>query len=85
MIPFFDTLEFQTKKGLDYLDWKEIIMLKNEGTHRTEEGKQRMLEFKLGMNRGRLLNSNLFNNSDKLLIMNSTYFENNTKVSEDNE
>ena len=85
IIKFVDKYPMLTCKQLDYLDWKEIIMLKNEGTHRTEEGKQRMLEFKLGMNRGRLLNSNLFNNSDKLLIMNSTYFENNTKVSEDNE
>ncbi len=60
-------------------------MLKNQGAHRTEEGKSRMLELKLGMNRGRLLNSNLFNNADKLLIMNSTNSEDNTEVSEDNE
>ena len=85
IINFVDKYPMLTCKQLDYLDWKEIIMLKNEGAHRTEEGKQIMLELKLGMNRGRLLNSNLFNNSDKLLIMNSTYFENNTKISEDNE
>lgn len=85
IIKFVDKYPMLTCKQLDYLDWKEIIMLKNKDAHKTEEGKFIMLELKLGMNRGRLLNSNLFNNSDKLWIMNSTNSEDDTKISEDDE
>ena len=44
-----------------------------------------MIEVKLGMNRGRLLSSNLFSNSDKLSMMNSTIFYNKPEDGEDNE
>ncbi len=74
-----------TCKQLDSLDWKEIVGLKNQGSHKTEEGKQKMIELKQGMNRGRLLSSNLFSNLDKLSIMNSTVFDNKTEDGEDNE
>ena len=84
IIKFVDEYPMLTCKQLDYLDWKEIIRLKNQGAHKIEEGKQKMIELKLGMNRGRFLNSNLFNNSDKLSIMNSTIFENKTEDSEGN-
>ena len=84
IIKFVDKYPMLTCKQLDYLDWKEIIRLKNQGAHKIEEGKQKMIELKLGMNRGRFLNSNLFNNSDKLSIMNSTIFENKTEDSEGN-
>ena len=83
IIKFVDKYPMLTSKQLDYLDWKEIIRLKNQGAHKNEDGKQKMIALKLGMNRGRLLNSNLFNNSDKLLIMNSTIFDNKTEDSEE--
>ena len=85
IINFVDKYPMFTCKQLDYLDWKEIIRQKNKGVHKTEEGKQKMIELKLGMNRGRLLNSNLFSNLDKLSIMNSTILDNKPDNGEDNE
>ena len=85
IIKFVDEYPMLTCKQLDYLDWKEIIRLKNEGAHKTEQGKQKMIEFKLGMNKGRLLSSNLFSHLDKLSIMNSTNFDNKAEDGEDNE
>ena len=85
IIPLFDKYPILGNKQLDYLDWKEIIRLKNEGAHKTEQGKQKMIEFKLGMNKGRLLSSNLFSHLDKLSIMNSTNFDNKAEDGEDNE
>ena len=85
IIKCVDEYPMLTCKQLDYLDWKEIIRLKNEGAHKTEQGKQKMIEFKLGMNKGRLLSSNLFSHLDKLSIMNSTNFDNKAEDGEDNE
>lgn len=38
LIPYFDRLTFQTKKGLDYVDFKNILLLKEKGFHFTPEG-----------------------------------------------
>lgn len=61
---------------MDYLDWKQIIELKKRDAHKTEKGKHIMIELKLGMNRGRLLNSNLLDSSDKFQIMKSNDCDN---------
>lgn len=65
IIDFVDKYPMLTRKHLDYLDWKEIISLKTKGLHKTVEGKENMLSLKLGMNRGRLLNSNSIKKTDK--------------------
>jgi len=38
LIPFFDSLVWQSKKELDYQDWKSVLNLKLRGQHFTEEG-----------------------------------------------
>jgi hypothetical protein len=69
-----------TRKYLDYLDWKKIIELKSNEAHKTSKGKQEIIDLKIGMNRGRLLNSNLFCNSDRLRIVNWYNFYKDRKV-----
>ena len=71
IIKFVDQYPMLTRKQLDYKDWKEIIELKKSNAHYTTEGKETMLKLKLGMNRGRFLNSSSFNSSDKLQIIKS--------------
>ena len=66
IIEFVDKYPMFTRKHLDFLDWKEIIDLKHNNAHKNIQGKNHMLNLKLGMNRGRLLNSNLLTSSDKL-------------------
>jgi len=69
IIDFFDKNPLFTRKHLDFLDWKKIIELKSVGTHKTKEGVQNIINLKVGMNRGRLLNSNLLNSTSKLEII----------------
>ena len=38
LIPLFDSMTWQSKKFLDYQDWKLILRLKNLGLQYTEEG-----------------------------------------------
>jgi len=70
VINFFDKYPLLTSKNLDYSDWKLIIELKKKNLHRTPEGKQEMLNIKLGMNSNRLLDTNIINISDKLKLIN---------------
>lgn len=54
LIPFFDSLVFRSKKGLDYNDWKIVLTLKEEGKHFTELG-EKVIEGLIGrMNNNRL-------------------------------
>ena len=69
IIEFVDKYPMFTRKHIDFLDWKEIVALKQNNIHKTIEGKNHMLNLKLGMNRGRLLNSNLLTSSDKLNVI----------------
>lgn len=69
IIGFLDKYPMLTRKYLDYLDWKKIVVLKFNNAHKTAKGKQDMINLKLGLNRGRLLNSNLLGNSDKLKVV----------------
>jgi LAGLIDADG endonuclease len=70
IISFLDKYSILTRKYLDYLDWKKIIELKSNNTHKTTEGLQHMINLKIGMNKGKLLNSNLLCNSDRLKVVN---------------
>jgi len=38
LIPFFDSLKWQSKKELDYKDWKTVLTLKEDGKHFMELG-----------------------------------------------
>ena len=38
IIKFVDKYPMLTKKQLDYLDWKQIVMMKEKGLHKTSEG-----------------------------------------------
>ena len=70
IISFLDKYSMLTRKYLDYLDWKKIIELKSNNIHKTTKGLQDMINIKIGINKGRLLNSNLLCNSDRLKIIN---------------
>ena len=50
---FLDNYPLKTQKQLDYLDWKKLIDMKNEGLHKTEEGRETMEKVKSMMNRYR--------------------------------
>ena len=38
IIQFVDQYPMLTRKHLDYVDWKKVVVLKNKGLHKTEEG-----------------------------------------------
>ena len=40
LIPLFDSLIWQSKKLLDFKDWKQVAKLKEKGLHFTDEGKE---------------------------------------------
>jgi len=54
LIPFFDNLNWLSKKKFDYIDWKLILTLKNQGKHFTKEGKEVIMLISKRMNRNRL-------------------------------
>jgi len=51
---FIDNYPLFTKKKLDYLDWKRLILLKKENMHLTKEGLQLMQNIKNSMNAKRI-------------------------------
>lgn len=67
LIPFFDSLEFQSKKFLDYLDFKRISILLLDGKHLSEKGKDVINQLGNSMNNNRLstkLRKAFINNKD---------------------
>lgn len=54
LIPFFDNLNWLSKKKLDYIDWKLILTIKTQGKHFTEQGKEVIYLISKRMNRYRL-------------------------------
>jgi len=54
LIPFFDGLTWQSKKKLDYCDWKTILKLRDLGLHYTEEGIKLINTILSQMNNNRL-------------------------------
>lgn len=57
LIPFFDALVWQSKKELDYKDWKTILNLRNLGLHYTDEGIKVLNNILNTMNNNRLTTS----------------------------
>jgi hypothetical protein len=53
-VPFFDNLIWLSKKKLDYIDWKLILAIKNQGKHFTDEGKELISLISKRINRNRL-------------------------------
>lgn len=61
-IPFLDKIVFNTKKYLDFIDFKKIAFLLLEGKHLTQKGKDLIIKLANTMNHNRLsTNSNLSN------------------------
>ncbi len=54
LIPFLDSMKWQSKKELDYLDWKTILKLKELGMHYTDEGVKLIDQILSQMNINRL-------------------------------
>lgn len=54
LVPFFDNLSWLSKKKQDYLDWKLILAIKNQGKHFTDEGKELISLISKRMNNNRL-------------------------------
>lgn len=53
-IPFLDSLNWRSKKQLDFQDWKNILMLREQGHHLSEEGVKVIDLILSQMNRNRL-------------------------------
>lgn len=53
VIQFIDKYPLITTKYLDYLDWKKLIEMKEQGLHKTEQGRSSMSLIKSSMNSGR--------------------------------
>jgi hypothetical protein len=53
-IPFFKDLEFRTKKGKDFIDFKIICKAVYNGSHKIDEIKLLILKLSLTMNNFRL-------------------------------
>jgi len=54
LVPFFYNLSWLSKKKQDYLDWKLILAIKNQGKHFTDEGKELISLISKRMNNNRL-------------------------------
>jgi len=54
LIPFFDGLLWHSKKELDYIDWKTVLIIKEEGKHFTPEGENIVKLLAGRMNNNRL-------------------------------
>lgn len=54
LIPYFDKIQFRTKKSLDYVDFRTLAFLTLEGKYLTEKGKELMIKLADTMNNNRL-------------------------------
>ena len=89
LVPFFDKLNFISKKELDYKDWKNILKLKSSGWHLSKEGANLIMALASYMNNNRLssnikilnsnsenfLNYNLLNEKIKIILNKPSNFE----------
>ena len=57
LIPYFNEMEFLSKKGLDYREFKIICKAIYDGAHRTEEIKELIIKLSYTMNNYRLSNN----------------------------
>lgn len=70
LIPYFNNVEFRTKKYLDYLDLKTIAYLLLDGKHLTENGKNLIIKLGDTMN-----NSRLSTNPNSIILDEKTKLE----------
>jgi len=63
LIPYFDRLQFRTKKYMDYMDFRTIAFLTLEGKYLTEKGKELIIKLGDTMN-----NNRLSTNSNQLIL-----------------
>ena len=70
LIPYFDKIQFRTKKYKDYLDFKTLAFLTLHGKYLTEKGKELMVKLGDTMN-----NNRLSTNSNPLTLDMSTISE----------
>jgi len=66
LIPYFDSIEFRTKKFKDYLDFKTIAFLILEGKYLTKRGKELIIKL------GDTVNNNRLSSNSNPLIMDET-------------
>lgn len=66
LLPLFDSLEFYSKKQLDYKDWIIIVKLYYSGIHLYPQGEKLINDLKMNMNNYRL--SSYKNVNDKPII-----------------
>lgn len=77
LIPYLDTLEFRTKKYLDYLDFKIIALLILEGKYLTSKGKELIIKL------GDSMNNRLSTNPNPLILDEATKSELNILIKSD--
>ena len=68
LIPFFDNLTFLSKKGLDYIDWKSILELKEKGWHLSSYGASLIKALATQMNDNRLSTNKNLSSSELTII-----------------
>jgi len=71
LIPFFDRLTWQSKKELDYLDWKIILKFRKLGLHYTDQGIKVLNSILGGMNNNRLTTSGSSTTVEERAVLNS--------------
>nr|YP_010608743.1 hypothetical protein PNX16_mgp028 [Drechslerella dactyloides]WAN89823.1 hypothetical protein [Drechslerella dactyloides] len=74
-IPYLDSLQFRTKKHMDYLDFKTIAFLIFQGKHLIENGKSLIIKLADSMN-----NSRLSTNSNSIVLDDVTKSELNVLI-----
>ena len=69
LIPFFDSMIFFSKKGLDFQDWKSIFKLKELGQHYSQEG-IKVIDLILSQMNNRRLSTNSSHKIDRTTLTN---------------
>lgn len=69
LIPWLDTLSWQSKKVKDYQDWKALISIIDLGLHYTDEGKKIISRILAQMNNNRLSTINNWTEEDRTLLL----------------
>jgi len=54
IIPLFDSFTLNTTKYLDYLAFREVVMLRDSKAHLTSEGREKLVSLKTSMNKARM-------------------------------
>ena len=88
LIPFLNSLTWQTKKSLDYQDWKSVLKLTEQGWHEDDEGvelinkiRNQMNNYRLSTNAAPKVDRNaLYQEIDKFLSRESNYEERNGRI-----